>query len=142
MSLNRITPNLPADAFKTYSIQAPLATHWRSASCAEVDCTGFRDGWCSIVPSGSPQAAYIRADRSRRHIEEAQPGGLTCFTFEAGQKCFVPHKTRIDRPEHFRIRGGDWRGNPRGEYRELPPAAWVEDFGDHQEHLVDQYRKG
>ena len=135
-------PQLPAQAVRTYRISAPLSTHWQPATCEQVDCPNHLNGWRTIVPADSPQADYIRHDRTRGHTE-TRDGGLAVFTFAAGQTCFATHKRRLDRDERFLIRGGDWRGNPRGEpTRELTAEQWRDNFGEHQETLADRIKQG
>ena len=146
--VNRIEPGMPVDAYKTYRILSPPSTHFRPATCAEVDCEAYLNGWRSIIDEttvlGEQQAHYIRKQSGRSFIEHRFESGLTRFSFEAGQKCFARgHQVRLDRPEHYLVRGGDWRGNPTGETRTHVNAAdWVEDFGEHQQRLLDQIERG
>ena len=143
--VNRIPPQLPVHAMRTYSVDAPRATHWRDATCAEVDCEAWRSGWLTIVDErpetvtelGARQAAYIRGQSGRSYVE-ARDGqtGHTVFDFAAGQTCFSRHRVRLDRLEVYRVRGGDFRGNPTGENRvHDAPEHWLEDFAEHQQQL-------
>lgn len=147
-TLFRLPPRLPAAAYRTYQVAAPIATHWRPASCAEVDCEDYLRGWTTVVDErvelGQRQANYIRHDRSRRSVEQRRPDGTTAFWFEAGQRCFGrQHRVRLDRPELYVARDGDWRGNPTGWVRRHTSAAdWVEDFGEHQLRVAVQVRRG
>lgn len=147
-AVNRITPNMPVHAYKTYRISSPLATHWRDGTCAEADCEAYRLGWQSTIDEstelGQRQAHYIRRESGRGFREHRDQAGLTVFAFEAGQQCFAgPHKVPVGRPELYLVRGGDWRGNPTGEQRVHANAAdWIEDFGEHQDRLADQQRQG
>lgn len=141
--LNRIDPRLGAQAFKTYSITAPLETHWRPATCAEFGCKAHEFGWRTQVDEssdlGQRQAHYIRKESGRRFREERTGDAVTTFTFEAGQRCFTPHKVRVDRQEVYRVRDGDWRGNPTGRvYTHTRPSDWVDDFATHRSRLADQ----
>jgi hypothetical protein len=142
MGIFRLLPRLPPQAMKTYKITAPLETHWRPATCIEVQCEMFLRGWQTIVPTVSPQADYIRADRSRSAREERQDGGMSTFTFGPGQTCFRPHQARLDREERFLVRGGDWRGNPRGERAELTASQWQEDCAEHFDKLKTALERG
>jgi hypothetical protein len=75
----------------------------------------------------------------RRYVQTAVDGGLIEFTFEAGQTCFQAsqHKVPLERPELYIVRGGDWRGNPRGTAprQHSGPDSWLNDFGSHQDRL-------
>ena len=142
--INRVTRDIvPVTAMKTYAVAAPLATHWRAATCVEVDCPNHLHGWVTRVDErtelGVSQAIYVRSQAGRRYREERDEGGLTVFTFEAGQTCFGQHRTPIGRPELFIVRDGDHRGNPTGNRRvHQRPEDWVEDFALHQSRLADQ----
>jgi len=148
--LNRIVPNAPAAAYKTYAIRSPLATHFRPATCAEVECQAYAKGWKTIVDEridlGRRQAYYIRKESGRRFFEHRGEAGLTCFDFEAGQRCFRSgeHRVSLRRPENFVVLGGDWRGNPLGSpsVKHVKPEFWIEDFQDHQTRLRDARERG
>lgn len=143
---NRFAPRLPVTAVKSYELRSPLATHWRDATCAEVDCPAHAHGWVTTVDVatelGRQQANYIRL-HSGRHFTAEETGTLVAFTFPAGQTCFAQHKVPLGRPEFYRVVGGDWRGNPRGEVRNHANAAdWQDDFANHQDKLATEAQKG
>lgn len=140
-------PLLPAHAKKTYSIKAPKATHFRKASCAEVECEGLAHGWVCLIDEttelGQRQAHYIRAVSGRRFREERSEQGLTSFTFEPGQTCFTPHEVPLGKPELYIVRGGDLRGNPLKEVRLHSRAEdWADDFATHQQQIADAIQEG
>ena len=141
--MSRIVPKLGPQAYKSYSLRAPLRTHWRPATCAEYECDAFVHGWVTVVDIstdlGQRQADFIRHDRTRSHAEEKTGGTLVSFTFTPGQEGFKgtddhDHRVPVGRPPLMLVTGGDWRGNPRG----TPPVAhrsiddWVDDFATHQ----------
>lgn len=141
--INRIDPNLPIQAYQTYSITAPRDTLIRAA-CEQVGCAAWRHGWESTIdestPLGRDQAAYIRQKSRRTFKETRTAAGLTVFRFESGQRCFANHATR---PELYAVRDGDWRGNPTGRVRQHQrPADWVEDMGENQLRIVEQQQRG
>lgn len=165
----RIEPQLPVQMVKTYGIDVPLATHWRKATCAEVECKAHTDGWITmltergfnpVVPGDATEATHLAAlkhvkdqDEARayyiRHLsgreftEHRDETGITVFDFPPGQDCFAPHKIRIDRPEIFRVRGGDHRGNPTREHKlHRRPEDWVEDFALHQDAIATRIQRG
>jgi hypothetical protein len=146
-SLFRPEPRLPAAAFTTYAIAAPLATHWRAATCAEVDCPAYLRGWRTHVDPatdrGAAQAHYIRADSGRRFVEDRDEHGQLLFTFESGQTCFAQHRAPLEREPIFVRRGGDWRGNPLGDQLLHQRAAdWLDDFATHQQRVADAHNRG
>lgn len=139
----RITPALPSAAMQTYAIRSP-SDREIPATCRQVGCEGWRNGWETIVNEatdlGRRQAAYIRTQSRRTFREQRTAGGLTVFRFESGQRCFAEHKTR---PELFIVRDGDWRGNPTGRRRvHKNPADWVEEFAEHQIGIAEQVKRG
>jgi hypothetical protein len=135
----RIEPKMPAHAYTTYQIASPISTHYRNGTCDEAGCLAHRYGWTTTVDEsttlGQGQAHYIRKTSGRRYVE-SRDAGLTTFTFEAGQKCFTTHKVPLDRPELYVVRGGDHRGNPRGEFTEHRADTWVESFAEHQDRIA------
>lgn len=137
--VTRIPPLGPPQAYKTYEIDAPEQTHFRDATCTEVDCAMQASGWVTAVDEatalGQQQARYIRRVSDRAYMEEHE-NGQTMFRFPAGEECFSQHRIRLERPEYFIVRGGDFRGNPRGDVRVHDSADdWVEDFAEHQDRL-------
>jgi len=148
-TVNRVQPQGEPMDYVTYRLRAPLITHWRPATCPEVDCGPYRIGWATTVDErtelGQGQAHFIRHDRSRRHREERLPDGRTRFLFEPGQICFGvdAHVVPVGRPPLYLVQGGDWR-----VYR--PPLVrahtnadnWVDDFANHQDKLTTAHKRG
>jgi hypothetical protein len=138
----RIAPAAPPSAYKTYKVGAP-PSHYRPATCAEVDCDDYVNGWTMIV--GLDDAKVLHAVRAsgRPFRETVGPVSIT-FDFEPGYACRTPSAHRVlERPEIYVVRGGDWRGNPSGFRRvHTSPDHWVEDFGEHQSKLVEIARRG
>lgn len=144
---NRIQPSLPVQGYQTFQIVAPVSTHWRDATCDEVDCPAQQRGWTTTVdentPLGQKQAHYIRRESKRSFTEEKRPDGLTSFKFSAGQTCFRQHKARMEREEIFVRRDGDWRGNPTQSRRRYDrPDQWVSDFAEHQDEIARHQQRG
>lgn len=112
--LNRIQPTAPVEQMRTHAIYAPLDTHWRRATCEEFGCLAFQHGW-SLDTAGLTESQVETAKKSGRTYTTV-PGenGADVLVFGPGQPCFraSEHRIRIDRPELFIARNGDWRGNP------------------------------
>ena len=177
MEMNRLEPKLPVHAMKSYDIHAPLASHWRKATCEEVDCEGWRSGWITMIderdlaprgeetlahlPPRERTAAHVRRLRQMANADEARAyyirhlsgrnfteskdtaTGKTVFDFPPGQECFDEHRVRVERPEIFVVRDGDFRGNPTRERRvHDSPDHWVEDFAEHQDQIAIQVDRG
>jgi hypothetical protein len=144
--MSPLQPRLPVTAVKTYSIQSPLTTHTRPATCAEVDCPNYVHGWRVHVEAVGPALAHTARTAGARFREQHVSEGHTYLVFEAGQPCFgaSTHRVSTDRPALFVVRDGDWRGNPRGTpaRQHTRPEHWVEDFAEHQQTLADAQNRG
>jgi hypothetical protein len=149
-SVSCIQPLMPAHAYKTYGMAMPLATHWRPSTCEEAGCEHYRHGWVSTfdlaTDLGVKQHDYCKADRTRSfHIQRA---GLTLvkFVYKPGNRCFRSgdHRLPLERPARFTVRGGDFRGNPRGVPARVHSSAtdWCEDFAEHQDRIAAAIQKG
>ena len=148
--VSRILPAMPAASYKTYSMAMPLATHWRPASCAEVDCDAYRNGWVSTfdisTDLGQKQHDYCSHDRTRGFSTQRVGPALVKFIYPPGNRCFQAgdHRVPLQRPARYLVTGGDWRGNPRG----VPPRVhkraedWIEDFATHQDKIATAISNG
>lgn len=150
--MNYIQPNLPASAMKTYSIRQPLSTHFRAVGCKEAGCLNYLFGWRIHIepiakrPNGELVLRDIKQSGRRFRVVDEGPG-QTYWVFEAGQLCFDGqagrHKVPVGKPALFVVRGGDWRGNPRGEQRvHHNMADWVDDMSEHRDKLMTRLAQG
>jgi hypothetical protein len=90
---------------------------------------------------GRKQANYIRL-HSGRSFTFTQAGSIVTFTFAASQNCFSQHQVPLERDPIYRIKGGDWRGNPcRVPTIPLRGDAWVDDFGENQEKVKERIER-
>jgi hypothetical protein len=144
--MGRIEPLAGAEAYKTYGIRMPLTTHWRKATCAEVECPDHTHGWRVRVENLTPDLVHTARTCGRRFRELSVAEGETYLVFEAGQPCFraSDHRVRVERPELYVVRDGDWRGNPRHTTPTVHsgPDSWVDDFATHQQTLADAANEG
>lgn len=144
----RLDPLMPAQNYKTYEMKAPQSTHFKSVGCEEASCPNMENGWMSFINEatelGKGQAHYIRKQSRRQFAEERAVDGTTKFIFSPGQQCFEVHKKRIEKTPLFFVRGGDWRGNPRGTrpYQHKNADDWVEDFSEHQDEIATRLNRG
>lgn len=138
--LNRIQPAGSVNEYRTFSISAPLSTHFRAATCEEAGCEAYQHGWLTRTVNDE-QADYIRRHSGRSFTEDER--GV--FVFAPGQTCFAAshHRVRIERDELCVVRDGDWRGNPTGKTRtHTKPEFWVEEFAEHQDFLKTIQERG
>ena len=71
-----------------WRINRPAGTeYWKLASCAEVNCRNYINGWRTILPSTDlSNIEWIR--RSSMDFTEERQDGLVVFHFAPGQQCF------------------------------------------------------
>lgn len=138
----RLAPKGPIQAYQTFKVGAP-PSHYRRATCAEVDCADYLNGWTMIV--GLSDHAVLHAVRTsgRPFTETIGPTSVT-FDFEPGAPCRTPSVHRVlVKPEIYVVRHGDWRGNPTGRKRiHSRPEFWVEEFGENQQKLNEIIQRG
>jgi hypothetical protein len=146
--LFRVPTNAPVTAFKTYALSLPKQTHYRKATCQEVDCEAYANGWVTKIDVttdlGQRQARYIK-DHSGRTYQDVSRIDLPIreFVFPPGQQCFADHQVPLERDPIFIVRDGDWRGNPTGRRMQHSKAQdWIDDFGEHQQNIADAKEKG
>lgn len=119
---------LPAQAFK---VAMPLATHWEAATCEEVDCIHYLNGWVTLLPADSDLIPTLKRS-GRSFTEERGADGLVKFTFKAGQTCFrsSQHKQQSGRPALY-IHGN----RETGQSRVVQQSEWHERAVETQETL-------
>lgn len=138
---------------KTYQIRAPLATHWRSATCEEVECEFFVDGWRLRVENLTERDLYKVKNSGRHCMELPVAEGETWLVFGPGTPClrqWAPgqplverhHRLPVGRPELYVVRPGDWRLYTGESYRFDRGDQWRDDFAEHQDRLADRVKKG
>ena len=86
-----------------YQITWPKDSHFRKATCEEVDCPHFMGGWITRVVIGSPQDKYIKQDKSRKQVGVKTTEAEIDYYYEPGQECFRPHTLKIERPPFFTV---------------------------------------
>lgn len=143
--LNRITPKGATQHYKTYQIASPLTTHYRKATCAEVQCEHYTHGWRLRFDILQPQDLQAIKDSRRKYTVEDDGTGTQWLCFEAGQSCFKAgsHRISIERPEIYRVGRGDWRSyRTRDAYTHSNPNDWLDDFANHQDRIMKTHRRG
>jgi hypothetical protein len=140
----RVPPvGAPGD-YKTFAWRAPVATHFRRATCAEVGCLQWHNGWRLRVEGLEPRDLHLAKTCGRKFSELEISVTEHWLVFEAGQACFkaAAHRTRIDKPEIFVVRGGDWRARIGDTYRHASVDDWVDEMANHQDKIVQLIERG
>lgn len=148
----RIQPVRDVTLMQTYGLSAPQATHYRRASCREVDCPNYANGWISgfdVTDAEQARACKIVREHSGRLFTVKEIRGTSgliervLLTFGPGQECFLPHRVPLEREPAYFLRDGDWRGNPTGRKIVFSSAtSFVDDFGEHQERIKTLIERG
>lgn len=125
---------------KVYSLSAPLGTHWRRATCEQVGCSFYLNGFAVTVLPGSREEQVVKESGRKWSAVIPQENGSLRYEFPAGTKCFQAntHVVRSDAPLLF-------ASNDRLVHkvrRFANSADWVDDFAEHQQRLSDAYEKG
>jgi hypothetical protein len=141
----RIDPKGSVQDYKTYQIISPLSSHWRPATCEEVNCKDFLNGWRVRVEGLPGDMLHLARTSGRKFTEVEESANSHWLVFESGQPCFraSEHRALLDKQEIFAVRDGDWRGNPTGKRRlHTRPEFWQEDFAEHQDQLARRIQQG
>jgi hypothetical protein len=138
---------LPVTAVKTYQVSTPQSTHWRSATCTEIDCQNYLNGWRVRIEGLTDAQKHAVTHSGRKFTVMRLAADQGWYVFEAGQPCFRSHEHKLPtgRPSLYVVRDGDpWRGNPRGTSPRVHtrPEFWVEDFAEHQQRLHERWKRG
>ncbi len=129
---------MPRGAYRNYAIRAPRKTHMRPATCQEVDCPAYANGWEIQKELLTPELLYAATNSGRRFREERVAEGRTLLKFYAGQPCFASHEVSLERPAFF------YAGPGRNETFSIHRATQFqrpEDWQDDMQTNLDVVRK-
>lgn len=155
-TVTRLCPDLPPENFRTYEMRLPPATHLIPASCDDTDCEAWRGGFALTVDTstelGRQQHDYLSGDKTRSFHVQKVSEHLVKFVYKPGSECFsvvevggvrARHSIPSGRPPVFIARGGDFRGNPRGDRRTHTRAEfWIEDMEENLGTVRDIQQRG
>lgn len=131
----------PVEHQRTFQIDQPLESHFRRATCQEVECKAYAFGWKMGFDLSDPDkraAARAIRDKSGRTFSVVLTGNNIVMTFPAGQRCFQTHRVPLEREPFYIVRGGDFRGNPRRERTVHPTADSFIDRWENELGAVNQ----
>ena len=120
---------IPAQVFR---VAMPIATHWERATCAEVDCAAYINGWALVLPAADADnaiAAVKASGRSYQFVLVVRPenDGMVEYRFAAGQPCFGSsrHMAQTERPALYIHGNRETRVS-----RVVQTSEWAERFGE------------
>lgn len=148
--VQRPAPLMPAQSYKTYGMSMPLQSHWRRATCDEVLCEPYRNGFASTfdlsTDLGQRQFAFCKADKDRSYTLQRVSQTVVKLVYKPGTPCFnrQSHRVQMGRPPVLYVAEGDFRGNPRRIPARVHQSGenWVEDFSGHVDKLATEIQKG
>ena len=143
-------PDVPLSAYKTYRIASPHATHSRPATCAEVNCEQYSNGWMIPKSVVTEQVMHdLKVGRWRfREIDltglDQSPQQGVFLMFEAGQPCLAAstHRVSLERPEIYRVGRGRGVAFSARNSTVLTPENWLDDFWHNQDRLQTLANRG
>ena len=110
-----------------FRISLPPTTHRMAATCEDVDCPHYLNGWKTVVAPGSAQDVYIRTQSRRKWRVEQTSETILTYYFERGQRCFREH-TMINGREPFYL-------------HETAEGRRVHRPQDFMEHVHEEFKK-
>jgi hypothetical protein len=136
----------PVQQMRTFQLAQPIKTHFRKATCKEVDCPNYANGWSMgfdlTDPERAKAARWIR-DHSGRTMSAVVAEGKVTLTFPAGQECFTTHRVPLERDPFMVVRAGDFRGNPTGwRMRHTSAESFADQWSDDLDKLKTKRERG
>jgi hypothetical protein len=148
-------PKMATQCYKTFALKSPINTHYRRATCAEIECEAYVSGWYLLKDNLPEDMFYIATHSGRRYqeiyvdeggslLDTVVPQGMY-LVFYAGQECFAAasHVISLDRPEFYYIGRGDWRSfNVRNAQQYNKPGVWLDQFATHLDSINTEINRG
>lgn len=136
--VNRFERNqLAPDRYRTFQAAVPRE-NWRTASCAEVECERYEQGWLVEIDALTDVQRQAVLGSKYRFAEEDHDG-TRVWHFEAGQPCFYGHKVPV--AALFLVRNGDHRAS-EVIHQHKTPEAWRDDCAEHQDRWATIVGRG
>lgn len=116
---------------KLYRISSPAETHYRKATCQEVDCERYANGW-RVKVNGLPADLLKYITNSGRKFSEVRVSDTeTWLIYPGGQQCFDNHQVSLEKPALYIVR------DRAGIRQHTKPEHWVEENSEN----LDRIRK-
>ena len=120
-----------------YQATFPLESHWRQASCKEIDCPNYVMGWVTKIEVGSDMDSYIREVSKGKKYKLIREGDLNAYYFESGQECFKgqagQHRIKLERGAWL-TKNAPIRSPLFLEQKAMDVDKWIDEFNE------DSYR--
>lgn len=143
---------IPVHLMKTFELRQPFDSHYRIATCAEVECKGWRQDMTVTfdltVAQQVADANWLRNRSGLRFTYLLLAGDTKVkFVIPSGQTCMEsrlrPHRVPLERDPFMLVRGGDFRGNPTGQrMRHTSPESFVDNWATDLDKLNTVRERG
>lgn len=126
-----------------HRILNPPETHFRPASCAEVNCDHYLNGWRVRIEGLPPELVHAARTSGRQYTELPVAEGETWLVFEAGQACFkaATHRTNVGRAPLYVVDTPADNGRARRRIH-TSNDSWADDLHSHTDALLGAINKG
>jgi len=132
--------------YLTFAIRQPMQTHYRLATCAEVECGAYLGGWQLRVESLTPELLHVARNSGKRFKELEVTEGEHYIVYEPGQPCFnaMKHRISLERPAFFYAGRGHWSRmfSTRTAQQFKKPEHWAEGMAAHLDRIRIEIQKG
>lgn len=138
---------MPDRMYKTYQIAAPIDTHTRKATCEEIGCTAYRDGWTYAKSGLIAEDLYELVTHAGKRYREVKldDSAEIYLVFEPDQPCFqaASHRISLERPQFFFAgRGAGTAYSPRQATQFDNGEQWADSFAHHQDVINRVFEEG
>lgn len=137
-------PLMPFYAYKSYRFLKPRKTHWRRATCEEVECKFYRDGWRFPLMGATQQQIHDATHSGRSYKLVQVSPNEQYLEFAPGQPCWNAHKHElpIEREPIYLRQCGDFRQYMGRPYQHKNIEFWIEDMQEHQDKILKIVKRG
>ncbi|MCH9011289.1 MAG: hypothetical protein IIC21_11740 [Chloroflexi bacterium] len=135
---HRVTPiSALLAGMDQHRLLTPWDTHKRPATCQEIDCNEYLNGWTVVVDVtteiGKSRQYTIEHEAGRRYTKSSLEEGKVVYDFEPGQACFLQsrHTILIGRsPDHRILKAGVSNSSAHPKGRLVGHTEWMDDYGE------------
>lgn len=142
---------LKLDTHRTFSAVMPAATHFEPATCEQVQCQRWAEGFAVLIDTSTQEGRdrydWIKAHPGGRSWYRSQEGDVARLDYPPGNQCYEQHRRMLDKPALLLVRRG--AHTQRGVVDRLPVerqhvsgANFMEDLREHTTTVLDIQRKG
>ena len=134
-------------SYQTFALLRPRKTHWRTATCEEVGCPDFVNGFVFTCDTGTElgqkQYHYVVHDKTRKYSMQRVGPTLLKFVYGPGNDGFGhKHVLPVGRPPKAIVFGGDWRAQTSDVRVHTRLEDWVDESLNHHDRIATIRKRG